>query len=424
MKSASRIAVAPPVQPALVHRPVLQRKCGCGGAAGAGGECAECRKKKLNRFASGNEPAAIPSIVNDALARPGQPLDSATRAFVEPRFGHDFSRVRVHADARAADSASAVNALAYTVGNHVVFGAGQFSPGTASGMNLLAHELAHVTQQGDGPAGPPQRVSSPGDPSERSAETLAEAALRGSGVPARSAGTPPAQLFRRVGSVTCPPDVFGAPADPRAELERFNPIAVDFATRTADALAADATAVAGTGVPDPLTPTLQAFQDHMGMPVAVGSGFMNRLTGLVRPSLEVALAEELRIVSRRFRLSARLLSGTVNFNCPGDGTVTLPGCGAGSCGTSRAFSCRGGGSIALCQGFWEQPGDENKAGTFIHESLHMIFGPSNPRRVGQIGEETQRGPGRNFNVAGCYEFLVDAAVGMTSNAVCPPVPGP
>lgn len=408
---------------AALHRPMLQRKCSCGGSAVAGGECAECRKKKLSRFAAGQEPGAIPSIVTDVLRGSGQPLDAATRGFVEPRFGHDFSQVRVHADARAADSASAVNALAYTMGNQVVFGAGQFSPGTTRGMDLLAHELAHVVQQGDAPvAGPPRGVSSPGDPSERSAEALSEAALRGSAAPGQSVGTPPAHLFRRVGSVTCPPDVFGAPADPRAALDTINPIAVDFANRTADALAADAATVAATGVPDPLSPTLQAFQDHLGMPVAVGSGFMNRLTGLVRPSLEIALTEELRIVSRRFRISATVLNGTVNFNCPGAATVTLPGCAAGSCGPNFAFSCRGGGTMALCQPFWELASDELKAGTLIHESLHMIFGVSNPRQPGEIGEETQRGPGRNFNVAGCYEFLVDAVAGMNSNAVCPPVP--
>jgi hypothetical protein len=73
---------------------------------------------------------------------------------MEPRFGHDFSRVRVHADARAADSARAVNALAYTVGRDVVFGGGQYVPQSAAGLRLIAHELVHVVQQWDTP--PPQ----------------------------------------------------------------------------------------------------------------------------------------------------------------------------------------------------------------------------------------------------------------------------
>lgn len=89
----------------------------------------------------------VPPIVDDVLNSPGQPLDSGTRAFMEPRFGHDFSRVRVHPDVKAAESARAVNALAYTVGNDMVFGNGQYKPATASGQRLLGHELAHVVQQ-------------------------------------------------------------------------------------------------------------------------------------------------------------------------------------------------------------------------------------------------------------------------------------
>jgi hypothetical protein len=69
------------------------------------------------------------------------------RAFFEPRFGHDFGGVRLHTGAQAADSASSINALAYTVGRDVVFGAGQFSPDTDTGRRLLAHELTHVVQQ-------------------------------------------------------------------------------------------------------------------------------------------------------------------------------------------------------------------------------------------------------------------------------------
>ncbi len=89
----------------------------------------------------------MPPIVHEVLRSPGQPLDEATRAFMEPRFGHDLSRVRVHTNAKAAESARAVNALAYTVGRDVVFGSGQFAPGTVAGQRLLAHELTHVVQQ-------------------------------------------------------------------------------------------------------------------------------------------------------------------------------------------------------------------------------------------------------------------------------------
>jgi hypothetical protein len=86
------------------------------------------------------------SAVQNVLSSPGQPLDAGTRAFFEPRFGHDFSDVRLHTDAPAASSARAVNALAYTVGRDVVLSE-RCSPSTSDGMRTLAHELTHVIQQ-------------------------------------------------------------------------------------------------------------------------------------------------------------------------------------------------------------------------------------------------------------------------------------
>lgn len=90
------------------------------------------------------------SVLDEFLKNldPGQPLDPAIRAFFEPRFGYDFSHVRVHTDNAAAQSAEAVGASAYTVGRHVVFGEGKYNPATERGHWLIAHELAHVGQQG------------------------------------------------------------------------------------------------------------------------------------------------------------------------------------------------------------------------------------------------------------------------------------
>jgi hypothetical protein len=92
----------------------------------------------------------VPPVVHEVLRSPGQPLDPATRLFMEPRFGHDFARVRVHTNSRAAESAAAVDALAYTVGNHIVFGTGQHGRGSFHDQRLLAHELAHVVQHNGG----------------------------------------------------------------------------------------------------------------------------------------------------------------------------------------------------------------------------------------------------------------------------------
>jgi pyrrolidone-carboxylate peptidase len=192
---------------------LLQRKCACGQHTIAGGECEECRRKRegtLQRAAITAAPTpGVPPIVHDVLNSPGQPLDAGTRVFMEPRFGQDFSQVRVHTtmpertyaklsvnqpgdqfeqeadrvaaavmrpqksqdreratalgrtpdrydfsqvrihrDRDANESARAINALAYTVGNDIVFGAGQYAPRTSTGQSLLAHELTHTIQQG------------------------------------------------------------------------------------------------------------------------------------------------------------------------------------------------------------------------------------------------------------------------------------
>jgi hypothetical protein len=118
----------------------LQRKCAA---------CEEEEEALLQRKEDGGMGTDVaPGIVHDVLRAPGRPLDRETRAFMEPRFGYDFSSVRVHNDARAAESARAVNASAYTVGSHVVFGQGQHAPSSDHGRRLLAHELTHVVQQG------------------------------------------------------------------------------------------------------------------------------------------------------------------------------------------------------------------------------------------------------------------------------------
>lgn len=92
---------------------------------------------------------AAPQAVDDVLDRPGEPLNVRARAFAEPRFGRDFSNVRIHRDRDAQQSASDIGALAYTSGNHIVLGRGAWAPETPKGMSLLAHELAHVSSHAD-----------------------------------------------------------------------------------------------------------------------------------------------------------------------------------------------------------------------------------------------------------------------------------
>lgn len=193
---------------------LVQRACACGRAAGLDGECEVCREKRLQgqsraEPAFGNKKA--PGIVHEALRSPGRPLNPATRATMERRLGHDFSRVRIHSDEQAAESARAVNARAYAVGDHVVFAAGQYQPATPAGRALLAHELAHVAQQG-GALPADLRLDDPGSPAEREARAVGEAVGAGASVqPVETAGVPV---------------VARTPADPSYVMPRPNILAI------------------------------------------------------------------------------------------------------------------------------------------------------------------------------------------------------
>src|SRR5208283_5341339 len=103
------------------------------------------------------QPQNSPTGGGSAIAGGGEPLPAPVREFFEPRFGHDFRQVRVHTGDDAARSARGINALAYTTGCHIVFGAGQYHPGSSQGRRLLAHELTHVVQQGGAGRGVIQR---------------------------------------------------------------------------------------------------------------------------------------------------------------------------------------------------------------------------------------------------------------------------
>lgn len=146
--------------------PRLQRTCACGG------ECPKCQTEKLaqgparlqtKHVGSGDlGQTAVPPSVHEVLRSPGQSLDPEVRAFMEPRFSHDFSRVRVHSGTADEQSARDVSAHAYTVGHDIVFGAGQFAPRTPDGRRLIAHELAHVVQQTGGENRAALRLSTAG----------------------------------------------------------------------------------------------------------------------------------------------------------------------------------------------------------------------------------------------------------------------
>lgn len=165
---------------------LLQRTCGCGKAPVAGAPCSACAARKAQRSASqaGREagfgsslaPSLAPPAVYEVLNSPGHALDASVRRALEPRFGQDFSRVRLHTDGRAGASALALGAAAYTVGRDVVFAPGRYRPNTRAGNHLLAHELSHVVQQRGVAGAALQRLSvgAPHTAAEGEAEQIAE----------------------------------------------------------------------------------------------------------------------------------------------------------------------------------------------------------------------------------------------------------
>ena len=134
----------------------LQRKCACGQPSTSGKMCDECAKADpskekgthLQRSPNGK---TTQSAVDEVLNSSGNSLDSETRDSMESRFNNDFSNVKIHTGQKAADSAERMDARAFTVGEHIVFGRGNYNPDTAEGKKLLAHELTHVSQQKSNP---------------------------------------------------------------------------------------------------------------------------------------------------------------------------------------------------------------------------------------------------------------------------------
>jgi Domain of unknown function (DUF4157) len=122
------------------------------------------------------DPHSAPAVVHEALGGPWRPLDGGIRTVMEHRLGHDLGAVRIHTDARAAASARAVDALAYTVGRDIVFAAGEYDPASVRGHRLIAHELAHVIQQhgaSDLSPGAELRVEEPSGAAESQARQTA-----------------------------------------------------------------------------------------------------------------------------------------------------------------------------------------------------------------------------------------------------------
>jgi len=232
---------------------LLQRACDCGQHTG-GGVCESCAAERddVATHRTRRVDGALPSPVRDALRSPGHLLDSTTRGFMEQRFGHDFTQVRVHTESSAVASAEAIGARAYTIGEDIVFGAGAYAPGTAAGRHLIAHELTHALQQRQAPAIQAKApTSSPRGADEQQADRIADAVMAGSEPAAVAFAAPFGQIQR-----ACTPAHIGAPAGcapqpstfiPGEKLVKFNFDCDTFATGQQADLVRFAGTIASTG---------------------------------------------------------------------------------------------------------------------------------------------------------------------------------
>jgi Domain of unknown function (DUF4157) len=374
---------------------VLQRKCECGGSGGAQAECAECKKKEeagLQRSRAGGAepPSAVPPIVHKVLQSPGQPLDPRTRKFMEPRFGQDFSNVRIHNDERATKSAQAVNALAYTVGRDIVFARGAYFPDTKPGQYLLAHELTHVVQQSAIGKPQPKTIGPEGDACERQAETAPARAVEGGAVPGVGPANASALQRTPARKVSCAPGPLHLPGggqidDPVAVItaaeNRANQlldqaiVELDFTIQQIRSGAA----IAWPTISDALAQGLQLMGlDPNSARVWKESGGVGNYTAA--------------LLLRRLRLIRGTIgAGSFFFTCRGPQHGTIGPCAGDICANANAVSCAGSFLIDLCEGFWTEDTDF-QAGTILHESAHNFA-----QFIGAHGEV-----GRGSDIAECY----------------------
>jgi hypothetical protein len=367
--------------------PGLQRKCNCGGT------CSKCQEEQSGlgheslRLKSAGPGAQagipVPPSVHEVLRSSGQPLDAATRAFMEPRFGYDFSRVRVHSGSPAEQSARDVNARAYTVGHNVILGSPRFAPGTHQERRLIAHELAHVLQQGRS-----------NEALQRTPAKKVDCASRG---PLKLPGG---------GTVDDPVGVITA-AEKRANELLDATIAVLSSTRQRIRAGSPA------GWP--------TVSDVLGL----GLELMGLNPNHERVWKEAGSANNytVAILLTRLRLIRRMIGdGSFFFTCLGDFQF---------CGGKRELptgeveireeteAATSGHHITLCEAFWLHEEPDERANTIIHETAHafaeFIFG----------GEEPFERPRRGSDVAACYArfaMLVGGASGNQRADRCPDPP--
>lgn len=321
---------------------------------------------------AGSDPS---EVVEHGTSGGGHSLDPQTRSFMEPRFGQDFSDVRVHTGSRAAESASSIGATAYTVGRDIVFGADRYAPHTSQGRALLAHELTHTVQQAN--TYYPQ-IARTADPTKFS----------------------------------CPANRNGASGSPFGDLDAIDQRAQGLA------MATSTLAIIGT-ILDPSTAfdTLsQSYRARFGTPSPQGTKFRNRFTGALLATREQAAQQELSVISSRLDRIATFLGGSIRYTCHNPNVqFSHSNCVSTCRPNDMAYSCtpvdlR---RIEICPDFWTLSADQQVI-AIIHEAVHMLL---NFKFHGH-GSRAARGSNPE-----CYASLVADAFNIAPfDTRCPALP--
>lgn len=304
-------------------------------------KCQHCEEeeKRMQRKESAAGTQHAPSETGNyvsSLNGKGRTLSQSERAFFEPRFGYDFSSVRLHTDDAADHSAKQVNALAYTYSNNIVFRSSQYQPGTDDGKRLMAHELTHVVQQSNGNSN---------------------------------------NIQRRLGAHThCPPSVAGAPAQPLPEIQAANDRAVLMSLGASLLLFSESLFIQdATFGPSNV---FGFYRRRFGDPTpAPHNKFRNRFNGTLHNTLLLAQASELQYLSARLEHISHFLEGNIHFKCTGNAHTTIGSC-THHCNPGDVLaSCSAGhgNTIAICAGFWGVGGTDPEAIGMIHEVSHMLY---------------------------------------------------
>jgi hypothetical protein len=347
---------------------LLQRKCQCGGSADSHGECAECRKRRLSIQRKvgdspfGDQPdRSAPPAVYKALRSPSQPLDAATRSFLESQFDADFAEVRIHTDHTAAEAAQEIQARAFTSRQDIVFASGQFAPESDEGKRLLVHELTHTIQQRDGSLSP-----RPSHAIQRSPDTDGPSIWDTISQGARDAGSAIIGGATSVGTAV----IEGVRDVGGSILQDAEAAGARIAQGVKSAAGSVVQTVASVGS------DLVALEEKIASVSALLKDYSPLPGGLIRLKNEM-IAEKARLLA----LGESMKEGTAPL--PGPVVTQVPPVGGGSGGAGEADIGPSAGGCGLCYGQEEGKVGPREAGTAAHRVIQNIM-IANPGLVAEL----------------------------------------